>query len=484
MKRILTVALVMLAGATFAGLGHCQGYGYPGGYGPAPQTGPNPYGVSPSAQAAYGAPAYAPSPYAPPQYGPPQQFAPQQYAPPQYGPPQQYAPPQHAPVAYPQQYMPSNMPGPAAGPMPGGYPAGGYSPAAYAQPPMPPPAEGYAPEQLPTHSYGGESIVTDPGYGIGFQGDYCSSCGANCGACVCGDFGHGGCGYHWCYSPLRQAFGSLELINWYRHGTVLPPLVTTAPQGTARDDAGDLGFNGTRVLFGNDRVEDSMTGIRFTIGTWFDPNKEYGVVYRLSAPGTDEVDFDIASDGNGVPTIARPFFNVDNGMEDALLIAFNDPGNGTLATGNLSVSLENEIINHDLYALLMIRKGSGWRTDLLLGYQNTQIEETLTIRSRSTSQSALFVPGFAVGTTFDDLDVLSVENDFHGGTIGLVSELQQGPWSMRFLGKLAIGGITSTASVSGISGEVDRAKRWLGSPVDEPMVSKSTVRLWRTGSPA
>ena len=98
----------------------------------------------------------------------------------------------------------------------------------------------------------------------------------------------------------------------------------------------------------------------------------------------------------------------------------------------------------------MISKGCGWRTDLLLGYQNSNIDETLSIRSFTTVQDARFLNNvFAAGSTIDILDTLAVENEFHGGTIGLQSEFQHGPWSLRMLGKFAVGGTTSRATVSG-----------------------------------
>ena len=45
------------------------------------------------------------------------------------------------------------------------------------------------------------------------------------------------------------------------------------------------------------------------------------------------------------------------------------------------------------------------------------------------------------GTTLQTQDNFAVQNDFHGGEIGLAAELQRGRWSLDVLTKLGMGGV-------------------------------------------
>ena len=54
-----------------------------------------------------------------------------------------------------------------------------------------------------------------------------------------------------------------------------------------------------------------------------------------------------------------------------------------------------------------------------------------------------------VTTTFDIHDIFRAENEFHGGEIGLSTELNQGRFSLNILAKMALGNNRQVVNISG-----------------------------------
>ncbi|MEA3342240.1 MAG: BBP7 family outer membrane beta-barrel protein, partial [Chloroflexota bacterium] len=68
-----------------------------------------------------------------------------------------------------------------------------------------------------------------------------------------------------------------EYLVWWTAGSDTPPLVTTSPLGTHRDDAGVLGEEGTSILYGGDkRNTGQQSGGRYTLGYWFSDAQCFG----------------------------------------------------------------------------------------------------------------------------------------------------------------------------------------------------------------
>jgi Putative beta barrel porin-7 (BBP7) len=234
--------------------------------------------------------------------------------------------------------------------------------------------------------------------------------------------------------PYCMWFDAEYLYLWTK-GDNLPPLVTTSPAGTVRSQAGVLGAPGTTVLLGGANAFDSngTSGGRFTLGTWFNPQNTIGLQGTFFFLGERNNTFEAAS--NGLPILARPFFNVNTGMEDSELVAY--PG---VVAGRIGVTSTMDLRGADIDMRLNWFKGCCWKLDVLAGFRYVNLEETLSVNE------FLNVPS---GASIAVADGFGTHNNFYGGDIGLDLELRRGRWTLDMLGKVALGGITSTGHISG-----------------------------------
>ena len=145
-----------------------------------------------------------------------------------------------------------------------------------------------------------------------------------------------------------------------------------------------------------------------------------------------------SADQTDFAILARPFFNDDpnpvfNG-QSALIVA-----HPLVGTGFVNAAARNEVLGSDVFARTMIDAGCNYRLDLTAGYQFSRIDDDLTIRS-FTDQGA---------QTFSFLDNFDLENEFHGGSIGLLGEFYLRRWTVNVLGKIGVGNMRQRATISG-----------------------------------
>lgn len=243
-----------------------------------------------------------------------------------------------------------------------------------------------------------------------------------------------------CPVPGADGWFSADYLHTWLQGDRVPALVTSSPLGTDRDDAGVLGLPSTTTLFGDERIGESQPGVRLSLGRFLDNGCEYAFASEFFWLGQDAELFSAVSDGN--PALARPFFNTDPNVnaEDAELVAFDDPIDGDILDGRVSVDADNNIYSTSLYfsKALACRGGrySGYRCETLAGYRYFQLEERLSI-----TENLLVTGGgaVAVGTTFDITDRFATSNEFHGFECGLKTQCYRGPWTFDALAKLGLG---------------------------------------------
>ena len=254
----------------------------------------------------------------------------------------------------------------------------------------------------------------------------------------CGD---GSCGC--CNDCCRKydVWGSVELLMWWGKGTPLPPLVTTSLPGTPMGNAGVLGIGTTSILFGNEIGANKMQGGgRVTAGIWLDPDHNVAAGGRFFGTGGDTTRF--AASSTGDPILARPFFNAQLGIEDALLIAYPGFNQGSV-TAHLTT---NNIIGAEAFAEIMMSRDSRRRIDLIAGYQFFRMDDWLQIDSTSTINQ---VGNPLAGFRLDVSDRFSTRNQFHGGEFGLRGRMARGQWSLNLLGQIAIGNMNQQATIAG-----------------------------------
>jgi len=238
----------------------------------------------------------------------------------------------------------------------------------------------------------------------------------------------------------KGIWGSFDYLLWWTKGQRTPPLVTTSDPA----DSGVLGEPTTEIIYGNESISaGNRSGGRFEIGKWMDACNELGVGGRFFGLGDDSTRFFRASDGD--PLLARPFFNADLGAEDSLVIA----SPGIASDGAISVETTSQIYGAEAFIRKMVHRDCRARTDMIIGYQFSRINEGLKINSVFTSIDPNGeVP---VGTVIDVEDQFTTENSFHGAEIGFTSQYHHCRWSAQFLGKLGVGMMRQTVNVKGDS---------------------------------
>jgi hypothetical protein len=277
-------------------------------------------------------------------------------------------------------------------------------------------------------------------------------CGGNC--WVAGDtWGepcHGRCcGFrpglglmHWLASP-NPTYGRIEAMLLWSKGMHVPALATTSPDGTARTQAGVLGQEGTSVLFGQTNLADtSRIAGRWTLGRWFDCNQTTGIEISYLTTETDTSGYFATSAGSTI--IARPFYNVDSGAQDARLISYSG-----VSDGSLDVYARSRLDGLDV----TMRHGLFWdsnrRLDFTVGYRYMQLKDVFrTHEATFSTDTSGVVP---VGTATSIHDVFDTKNEFNGANLGFAGRMQYNRWSMDLLMKLGIGNTRSRVNLQGSS---------------------------------
>jgi hypothetical protein len=307
-----------------------------------------------------------------------------------------------------------------------------------------------------------EGDVVHEGYVESAPVSDCDSCGeAGCSSCSVS-------GYD---SLCDQNYGRLyislpahgwvhaEGLTWYQSGMRLPALVTTSPVGTARAAAGVLGQQGTSVLFGDDdnHLSDSTGGFRIRFGTWFGAIPGWGIEGEyVGLSEKNESFFDQSTGATGSRILARPFFNMLTGQNDAELVSFPN-----VVRGSIGVDLSNRLDGSAFRfrRQLCCNTGCGFsdwacqtvpvstRLDLTAGYRFWQLAEGLSIREQLTTLNTSTNQN-AVGN-FDIVDDFETRNQFNGAELGLIWQGRRGWWSMDALMRVGIGNMLQTVNIDG-----------------------------------
>lgn len=264
----------------------------------------------------------------------------------------------------------------------------------------------------------------------------------------------------WCiHDPWVRA----EVLIGWTDGLSVPALVTTSPAGTRLNNAGVLGRRGTEILVGDeDLFEDDRLGGRVRFGAWLDPCHTLGVEGEYFGLKEDTFDFAANCGGDGLPILARPFFNVNPrdpntgnpgppARNDSELVCFPDVLQGEVgveasttldsAAARLRWRLCCDRANCCATQCMYCERSCSF--DLLFGYRHLRLRDRLAI----TEVLASLIddaPG-----TFNIFERFDTRNEFHGGEIGLLWEQRSGAWSLELLGRVGLGNTSQTVTIDG-----------------------------------
>jgi hypothetical protein len=315
---------------------------------------------------------------------------------------------------------------------------------------------------MDTSGYGDQGVYDGGGYGGGGDGG-CADCQGG-GRHGCGRHGHGGgdCGLCdfgdlWCEVHAHRRFWLKgETLYVRTRGNPLPALVTTSPIGTPQAQAGVLPESATTsVLFGGAGVNGSPDyGGKLSFGYWLVDGEFIGIEGHYLALQERSSQFNASStfsDGiqNGDQILARPFFNVDTGQNDAAILAFPNfilLGSPVDLDGSINIRSSRDLQSAGvlLSNLLWIDFTANYRVDLLGGYRFFRLDDSVVI-----NDSSLATGGLLGQTLFESTDAFGTRNEFHGGELGVKGQIFRGRWSLEALGKIALGNNHQTVNING-----------------------------------
>ena len=257
--------------------------------------------------------------------------------------------------------------------------------------------------------------------------------------------------YPGCHCPLCQNYHpwvSLSYMNVWSKGSTAPPLVTTSTPTFG----GVIGAGDTRVLYGGDIGTGAGNGGKLDFGGWL--TRDFGAGGSFMAVSPHTTDFSMSTDGTGAPLLAIPYIDVfpAPASNNARIIGapVGSPQAGS-ATGTITIDHSTEILGADAYLRTNLFSGPGFRLDLIGGYQYSQIRDNLTLQATTTNVTGTFLPGStSPGDTRFLEDRFDADNNFHGGTLGLMSDMRYRRLKVSMAFKVAFGTMQQRVTVNGL----------------------------------
>ncbi len=221
-----------------------------------------------------------------------------------------------------------------------------------------------------------------------------------------------------------------DYLLWSMRRQALPPLITT---GSLRDPIpGALGQPNTRVILSGSDGEDRLhSGGRLTFAIQLDPDLTVDFRGFLLQDTTGRKVLSSAG-APGTSVLARPFLNVNAGVEDADPVAVPNAMAGTF-----TVAMPRSFygVDANLRYIYLNDLSQSSRITFLTGVRFLQLDEKLVI-----SEALRDLPGLgAVGNSYSLAETFSTNNSFYGGQFGLEYEWSLGPVSVGLTNTVAVG---------------------------------------------
>lgn len=229
----------------------------------------------------------------------------------------------------------------------------------------------------------------------------------------------------------------VDYLLWWTKGDRLPPLITSGAPNDALPGA--LGQPGTQTLFGGDYDSRVRSGVRLRGAYWFTPDQTFGMDATFFFLGGQSASFYDSS--NGDPVLARPFYNINTGHEDAFIVAFpNQQG------GEIAAALSTRLWGADLDLRGMLFRGASYQVNLLGGFRFLALHDGLALKENDTFFSPIDGSPTFWATT---LDRFHTSNQFYGGQLGADVMWCRGRFFIDVLGKVALGVSVENAGIDG-----------------------------------
>ena len=245
---------------------------------------------------------------------------------------------------------------------------------------------------------------------------------------------------HWCAgefdcepAPAHVWFKTDYLFAWIRSDRT-PVLLTTGL--TTDTSPGALGLPFTKVVYGGDINYEDRAGLRLTLG--------YNLSETLSIDGNyfflDGRKPTVFVNSPGTPVVARPFFNVNSGMQDSSLTTY--PG---LLSGAARIESYSFLEGSEVNARAELCGNDTCHVRALAGMRWLNLREGLSITESSTVTMAGPLNGLPIG----DVDQFRTRNDFFGGQLGVETDFEVMHFKVDLFAKCALGDTMQYARIQG-----------------------------------
>ncbi|MFN4258371.1 MAG: BBP7 family outer membrane beta-barrel protein [Gemmataceae bacterium] len=257
---------------------------------------------------------------------------------------------------------------------------------------------------------------------------------------------------HWwdprCW-PKAHFWARVDYLAWWFRKTPIPvPLITTSPDDN--NSFGILDRPGTEVIQGIFPVSYNTissgrlyAGMTNSSGTW-------GLEGNVLRTAGHSRDFVFSSNAEGSPVLARPFTNAITDGQTAILVAFP-----TAFAGTAAVSYSPQLWGGEANLFCCLCTKCNFGLDAFVGYRYLELGEAIDIFQRTdvlpNGQSVINGMILNPPATVTVTDRFETRNHFHGGQIGLNSELRYKMFFLLTTAQVAVGNLKQVVILDGTS---------------------------------
>ncbi len=257
--------------------------------------------------------------------------------------------------------------------------------------------------------------------------------------------------FDWNFGGRDRFYARGEFLLWWTRGMHLPPLVTTAPATDPEATRAALGFGGTQIIYGNNTTSSGPNlGARFTVGYNLDDCGLFAVEANYFFLGRKS---DSASFTN--PVLARPFFDINDGVQSRQLTASPgiNPGDIFKATGSIRVDTSSDLQGAELNLRGLLWCGCNFNVTGLVGFRYLNLDENLGIIEHLLILKNIPVnpPNVPInaGDQITVSDQFHTRNQFFGGQVGAVADWHFGRWFVEGGIKVGLGETDQSVDIAG-----------------------------------
>ncbi len=209
---------------------------------------------------------------------------------------------------------------------------------------------------------------------------------------------------------------------------------------------GALGQESTSVLYGNNQLDFNLaSGFRAEAGVFLDPQNRFSLEWTGFIAFPVDQSFNIASDANGNPLIARPIFATDLNRQGAIVNSATG-----FFTGSVNFETKSDFAGTELNARCFGYINDCFRIDGLFGVRYLRLGESLQANDTLTpiGLGAIFFDGKQF-TSLIDQDTFETTNQFIGPQLGARATWDAKWVALDVFGKLGLGGTLQRVEIAG-----------------------------------